>query len=514
MRPENVQKRMISNFIKAHKIPLLLLLSAAAFYFSFGYDLVRTDFTKLISLYAGLFFISFKLIQLEKHNFKFLLISAVLMRLIFLFALPNLSQDFYRFIWDGRLIAEGFNPYLSLPASFEGNIPQASELIKGMGALSAGNFTNYPPANQLVFGFASLIAGKSIIGSVIVMRLVIIAADLGTLYFGGKLLKKLGLPSHRIFWYILNPFIIIELTGNLHFEGVMIFFLVWSLYLLHKGKWISSAILLGISISVKLLPLMLLPLFLKYFRKPSFDRLRMTNFDRLRMTNFDKLRMTASKEPLDFARGDTREARRINTKEIDFRKLVVYFFMTGVTILVIFIPFFSPEFLPNFFHSIGLWFQKFEFNASIYYIIRWIGFQTTGYNIIGIAGKILPLVTVLILGGLAIFRSNNSTEKLITTMLLGISAYFFLSTTVHPWYIATPLFLSIFTKYRFALVWSFVVFFSYYAYGNTDFQENLWLVALEYILVYGVFFLEISGKIESKDPAKAFDFSRILGSYK
>ena len=99
-------------------------------------------------------------------------------------------------------------------------------------------------------------------------------------------------------------------------------------------------------------------------------------------------------------------------------------------------------------------------------------------------------------------------------MLLGISAYFFLSTTVHPWYIATPLILSIFTKYRFALVWSFAVFFSYYAYGNAGFQENLWLVALEYILVYGVFFLEISGKIESKDPAKAFDFSRILGSYK
>ncbi|MGA9589672.1 MAG: mannosyltransferase, partial [Salegentibacter sp.] len=82
---------MIPKFIKYHQVPLLLLLSAAAFYSSFGYDLVRTDFTKLITLYAGLLFVSFKLIQLEKHNFKFLLISAVLLRLIFLFALPNLS---------------------------------------------------------------------------------------------------------------------------------------------------------------------------------------------------------------------------------------------------------------------------------------------------------------------------------------------------------------------------------------------------------------------------------------
>ncbi|MGB8376414.1 MAG: polyprenol phosphomannose-dependent alpha 1,6 mannosyltransferase MptB, partial [Salegentibacter sp.] len=454
------------------------------------------------------------LIQLEKHNFKFLLISAVLLRLIFLFALPNLSQDFYRFIWDGRLIAEGFNPYLNLPASFEGNIPQANELIKGMGALSAGNFTNYPPVNQLVFALTALLTGKNILGSVIVMRLVIIAADLGTLYFGGKLLKKLDLPSHRIFWYILNPFIIIELTGNLHFEGVMIFFLVWAICLLHEKKWIGSAILLGISISVKLLPLMLLPLFLQYFRKPSFDKLRMTKFDKLRMTKFDKLRMTASKEPPDLSRGGSNRLGSITRKEINLQKLLLYYLLVGITVLVSFLPFFSSEFFSNFFQSMGLWFQKFEFNASIYYIIRWIGFQTTGYNIIGIAGKILPVITVILLAGLAVFRRNDSTGKLIASMLLGISAYFFLSTTVHPWYIATPLILSIFTKYRFALVWSFAVFFSYYAYANAGFQENLWLIALEYLLVLGVFFLEISGKIESKDPAKAFDFSRISGSNK
>lgn len=87
-------------------------------------------------------------------------------------------------------------------------------------------------------------------------------------------------------------------------------------------------------------------------------------------------------------------------------------------------------------------------------------------------------------------------------MLLGVSAYFFLSTTVHPWYIATPLILSIFTRYRFAILWSFLVYLSYYAYGNEQFQENLWLVAAEYLLVIGYFIWEF---LKLQKPAFSID---------
>src|SRR5690606_31216967 len=190
---------------------------------------------------------------------------AILFRIVLLFAIPNLSQDFYRFIWDGRMLFEGFNPYLFTPESFinAGQFPidQAQELYLGMGELNGSHYTNYPPIKQFIFYISSLIAGKNILGSVIVMRLFIIAADIGILYFGKKLLEKLQMPSHYIFWYLLNPFIIIELTGNLHFEGVMLFFLVWSLYLLHFGKWQLAAVIFGLSVSVKLIPLLFLPLF-------------------------------------------------------------------------------------------------------------------------------------------------------------------------------------------------------------------------------------------------------------
>jgi alpha-1,6-mannosyltransferase len=76
-------------------------------------------------------------------------------------------------------------------------------------------------------------------------------------------------------------------------------------------------------------------------------------------------------------------------------------------------------------------------------------------------------------------------------MLFGISIYFLLATTVHPWYICTPLILSVFTRYKFPIVWSAAVILSYSAYGLNDFSENLWLVALEYTVVIGFAVWEI-----------------------
>ncbi len=453
----------MKNFFQLHKMSLLLIATIAVFDLAFAYDLDRSDFIKLIGLYSGVFFLSWKLYKIEKVNFWFLAATVLLFRILFIGAIPNLSQDFYRFIWDGRMIAAGFNPYLYLPENLIalGNAPiaQAKELFDGMGALNASHYTNYPPLNQLLFAIAGILFGKSILGSVIVLRTLIIAADLGVLYFGRKLLSNLKLPESRIFLYLLNPFIIIELTGNLHFEGVMVFFLVWSLYLLQQKKWIGSAIIFACSVLLKLIPLLLLPIFLGYFiyKRESISE--------------------AKKEP-----------------KLGIAKLIGYYSIVGLTVLVGFLPILSSAFIENFMATISLWFQKFEFNASIYYIVRWIGFQVKGYNIIETAGKALPVITIGIVAGLTFFRKNNSFEKLITTMLFGFTAYLFLSTTVHPWYLAISLMLSIFSSYRYMLVWSFTIILSYTAYTSSGFQENLWLVALEYLVVLGVFIWELSGR--------------------
>ena len=433
-------------FWKLHKVSMLLVFLSLAFYYIFAYHLERTDFIKLLALFIALFFLCFKLVQFEKWNFKFLLVVGILFRLVFLLAEPNLSQDFYRFIWDGELVKNLINPYLSVPNTLIEQsdlvIANAHELYNGMGSLSARHYSNYPPLNQLIFALASVLGGKNIIGSIIVMRGSIILADVGILYFGRKLLKNINQSPHLIFWYFLNPLIIIELTGNLHFEGVMLFFFVWSLYLLSVHKWQWAAVIYACSISVKLVPLLFLPLFLKHFK---------------------------------------------------FKKAILFYVIIGGTSLLLFAPFYAPEFMTNYSKTIGLWFSNFEFNAGLYNGIKQIAiqFDAKPWELIKTYGKITPIVTVLAVFLFTFFRKNEKLSVLLTSMLWVLTLYYFMSATVHPWYVIFLVVLTAFTKYRFAFIWSAAIVLSYYAYSLADFKENLWLLALEYLTVFSFLIYEL-----------------------
>ena len=430
---------------------ILLSILSVLFYFLMAYFLDRSNFTQLITQYFILFIPFLYFIKKEKNSFTFLVAIAIIFRLIFLTAIPNLSQDFYRFIWDGRMMLKGFNPYLYLPETFinQGYAPinQATELYSGMGALNGSHYTNYPPINQLNFFIAALFNNSSIIGSIIALRLQIILADIGIIYFGKKILEKLKLPVHNIFLYALNPFIIIELTGNLHFESVMLFFLVWSLYLILQKKWSIAALVFSLSVAVKLIPLLFLPLFYQWFTKDE-KRKGILNF-------------------------------------LSFAAIII-----GINMLL-FLPFLSSDLLDKYLSSVGLWFQKFEFNASLYYVARALGTLFRGYNEIAIIGKTTPVIVVIFLLIITLFRKNKSPQQLITALLIGISFYYFTTTTMHPWYLATLVILSVFTNYRFPIVWSVVIVLSYQAYANIPWKENLWLIALEYLVVYGFLLWEI-----------------------
>ncbi|WP_232285870.1 mannosyltransferase [Aquimarina agarilytica] len=390
-------------------------------------------------------------------------VIAIGFRLLLIAEIPNLSQDFYRFIWDGRMLLNGFNPYLYTPKNLieqgTATVHHAQKLVEGMGTLNASHYTNYPPFSQLCYFIAALFGSKSIVTSVVVMRLQIILADIGILYFGKKILEQLRLPINNSFLYLLNPFVIIELTGNLHFEAVMAFFLVLSLYFLLKNLWVLAAVILGISISVKLLTLLFLPVFTLYFVRNLFHK-------------------------KDW----------FVTNKNDILKYSSFCFIVIGTNILLFAPFLSPQFIANFSKTISLWFQNFEFNASIYYIVRWVGYQVVGWNIIAKAGKILPLIAILIIGILSLARKNYNPNTLLESMLFCITAYLLLSTTIHPWYLSIPLTLSCFTKFKYIWVWSLTIILSYFAYSNPEFKENLWLVSIEYSIVILFFIYELSKK--------------------
>lgn len=423
-----------------------------------AYGLKRENFLPFILLYflsfAGFLYLNHQ--AAVKDDDKFYIRVSIFLRILLLFALPGLSNDFYRFIWDGRMILLGYNPYLVLPADFYSNEllaqvgKDSQELYVGMGFLSPFNYTCYPPLNQLFFFIPAGIFSQNIYLNVLVMRIFIIGGDIGVIYWGRKILRKLQMPTTRILLYALNPFILLELTANIHFEGVMIFFLLWAFWLILQQKQTLSAIALALSVSVKLIPLLFLPLLLK---------------------------------------------------KLGQRGIVKYGIIVLLVSIALFLPFFSIGLVENFMSSIDLYFRKFEFNASIYYIIRWIGYQTYGWNIIQKVGPLLGLVVFVFVLMMAVIRKNQEIKTLLVSMLFAVSGYYFLSTTVHPWYLALPLIISIFTPYRFVVVWTGTIMLSYFAYSLPVFQEKMIILTFEYGIVFGFLVGEL---INKSKPIKAY----------
>ena len=422
-----------------------ILLSVLGYYFM-GFEVDRAQSLILIPLYLSLFFCSYPLI-FKSYSLKQILGIGILFRLIFLLSTPLLSQDFFRFLWDGMLLSNGLNPYEATPDLLNQTAPLFStpisqELYKGMGVLSAEHYSNYPPINQLGFYLASLIGGNSILANIISIRVLLILSDLGIFWFGIKLLDYLNRSKKRIGLYFLNPLIIVELTGNLHWEGFMVFFFIFGLYLIFvKNQWKWATIPMAISVASKLIPLLILPLFWR-FLKPK--------------------------------------------KGMLFGLLILLF------LFLFFVPFFlGADNLSHYLNTLGLWFNRFEFNGSLYYVIRAIGYEVKGYNIIRKLGSVSPYIILGIVAVFTFIRNNKTPQVLLTGMLFCLSCYFFIATTVHPWYIVSLVSLAIFTNYSYPLIWSALVVLSYATYGNPDFNENYYLIGLQYGIVYGVFLLEL-----------------------
>ncbi len=454
-------------YIIQHKWTIYLAIAlSACFYILLSRWIPRHQFYELTSVWLLLFGLSWLLLKSEHIQGSHILIIGVIFRLLLIDILPWMSQDYFRFIWDGRLLFKGITPYLSTPLQHinAGQLPvnQAQELYEGMGSLNARHYTNYPPVSQLGYWIAALFGRNSILTSVITMRILLILADIGTFIYGIKVLKLLKLPEKNIGLYFLNPFIILELTGNLHFEALMAFFLVMSLYYILNKKWIIGGILFGISVNVKLLPLLLVPVFARFFLNQS-------------VSSYSSLASFFKHE----------------------KKSIANYILFVVVILTIniafFAPFISQDLITNYSSSVGLWFKSFEFNASLYYIARWIGFQITGWNTIAVTGKLLPAIAVFGIFLLSLFRKNEKKTTLLVSLLFAFTIYLLFTTTVHPWYLTIPLVLSCFSNYRFLWVWSAMIILSYNIYQDPDnWHENLWWVGLEYLVVFGALVYELN----------------------
>lgn len=425
-------------------------------YYLLSYEIDRTQSSLLLGVW-GLLFLSYFYIlySSNKKDIPTIILITITFRAILLFSVPNLSDDYFRFIWDGKLIAEGINPYLYTPTEIiNSNILSDLSSYRSLYTqLNSPNYYSvYPPVMQAIFWIATKLSLGNFNAAIVIMKAFQFLAEIGTIIAATRLLKKWPFENKNILLYAANPLIIIELCGNLHFEGVMIVFLVLSLLQLTNKKFILSALFLSLSISTKLIPLLFLPFLFRY---------------------------------------------------LGLRKGLTYVMTTVVITILIFWPFIDLVLISHIFNSIELYFQHFEFNASVYYIIRSIGYAIKGYNIISVAGVLLPFL--FIITTIILFFSQRAKERdaLFHRMFWILTIYFIFALVVHPWYISTLLILSIFTQYRFPVMWTLLIGCTYITYHYTPYQENLLVVSIEYFVVFGLMAYELIRNRSSKSIRSA-----------
>ncbi len=415
-----------------------------------GNELDRNQTSWLMISYAVAFFAYFWLVRITQLSTNTFLIIGILTRLTLFFSLPNLSDDFYRFVWDGTLLLNGQNPYALLPreALALGLEGLSEDFLNKLN--SPDYYSVYPPLNQAIFWLSASLGGlDKLLVSVGTIRLFLLLGDVAAFFALQHLGRLLDRPmKNLVFWYFLNPLVVLEFTGNLHFEGLVIAGMLWAVVGYHHSKLSGQIAGLSIGIATKLIPLIFLPAFL--FRQWSK------------------------------------------------RGVVV---TVGVAILstLLFAPLLGTALFKGMSTSLGLYFQSFEFNGSIYLIFREIGFATKGYNVIQTLGPRLAMATFLLVTAWSLYGAIKKLP-LVTILLFSLQIHWLLSTTVHPWYILSMIPLGLLGGFNFPVVWSLAIFITYSGYSNEGFELAPFWIVSEYVVVLGYMIIEITKKYV--DPQK------------
>jgi alpha-1,6-mannosyltransferase len=359
-----------------------------------------------------------------------------------LFLMPELSNDYNRFLWDGEWAMRGVNPYDHVPTELlhRSAYTQSSYLhglYENMGTLSQNNYSCYPPLTQVFFAIAAFFS-ESTMGGILVLRLLFAGMLALALHFATKYFEHHQDLGTYIGLLFLNPLFITEVYFNLHFEGMMIAFLLLAFGFLMTQQLVLGSLLFAAAVQIKLVPFLLLPFFWRFY---------------------------------------------------GWKKALTLYTFVGLVVLLLFMPWIDLSNYRHFLESLGLYFQVFEFNSFILYYYLEYGYWKLGWNATLFYGPRLARIAIQFIVVLALYGEFSDVKTLFKRMTIAYFIYLILSSTIHPWYILPLLMLSMYTNYLFPLVWTFTVFLSYtfYSKGNNASSNELilWLEYLPVLLVLG-----------------------------
>jgi hypothetical protein len=181
----------------------------------------------------------------------------VVFRLLVLFHPPTLSNDLYRYLWDGRVLLSGTNPYRFPPSA-----PELAPLRDALWPLINNPTlpTIYPPLLMLLFAGVAAISP-----TVLAWKAVVTIFDLAAGFFIQRGLAARGMPRAWVIVYLWHPLPVIEFAGNGHADAVGLLLVALALAV-WNARPLAAGTALALAGLVKFLPWVALPALLPRLR--------------------------------------------------------------------------------------------------------------------------------------------------------------------------------------------------------------------------------------------------------
>jgi hypothetical protein len=195
----------------------------------------------------------------QAHS-RTIIVVSVACSLILLWSYPLFSQDVFDYLFQTReWVAYGANPYTNIPDNF-----RADALFRYVSWTQAPSA--YGPLWLFLTAPLSLLANDSLLINVILFKALSILGYLGTIWMVHLTLGKIA-PRFRLAGTVLfawNPIMLIEFAGSGHNDVLMLFFTALAIWLVANGRYTLSLLALTAGGLIKVVPLLLIPLFLLY----------------------------------------------------------------------------------------------------------------------------------------------------------------------------------------------------------------------------------------------------------
>jgi alpha-1,6-mannosyltransferase len=178
---------------------------------------------------------------------------AALFRLSIIFFPPYLSDDIYRYVWDGRVQSAGVNPYRYIPADESLAELRDEKIYPNVNRRDYAH-TMYPPVAEGAFFLISRFSE-----SVTWMKFVMVGFEAITVWALIQLLVSFELAKQRVLIYAWHPLTVWEFAGSGHVDALAIAFIALALLVRRKHGETLTGFLLACATCVKFFPVVLFP---------------------------------------------------------------------------------------------------------------------------------------------------------------------------------------------------------------------------------------------------------------